>query len=480
VAQDLFESGAAQLERTRRLAEKRYNETLIALDRSVQTAPDRLPPASAFDGELARINQEWDPLSAAGGGAAPLLRRLAGPLLRLALGRQRTFNAAVVAHLNRQAEVTRALAEAVRVHIDGSIRFQAHVVWYAQTVGGFIDTRERGGAAGLAGAETLHAALNALADDWLKRWESLAAREARYASRHTALSAAYDELRDLVALAQQHALVLKREVERLLVPVGAPASGAAPAGTGPTADANAGTRAPSGTGALDAFKYVGFEDRFRGSPAVIRARLESYLPLFAGVQDVLELGCGRGEFLDLLRERGISARGVDLNHEMVEGTRARGLDAVEGDALAVLSSVPDASLGAVFAAQVAEHLDPGYLMRLIETAGHKLRRGGLLVLETINPACWSAFFESYLRDLTHVRPLHPDTLQYLVRASGFQDVTIEYRSPVPESDRLQPVPLPAAPPDPALADLIDTFNANVNRLNARLFTHQDYAVIGRK
>ena len=204
------------------------------------------------------------------------------------------------------------------------------------------------------------------------------------------------------------------------------------------------------------------------------------MPLFGGAAPVLEIGCGRGEFLDLLRSAGIGARGIDLNHEMVEVTRARGLDATEAEAVSYLSAQPDETFGGVFAAQVAEHLEPGALMALIDTSMHKLRRGGVLVLETINPACWTAFFESYLRDLTHVRALHPDTLQYLVRASGFRDVSIEYRSPIAEADRLQPVPLPSGDVSPTIADLLDTFNANVNRLNERLFTYQDYAVIGRK
>jgi SAM-dependent methyltransferase len=476
---DLFEHGAAELERARRLAEKRYNETLTALDRSVQSGADRTP--SGFDtNDLERLNQSWDPF-APGRGVGAALRRLASPILRLLLGPQRAFNAALVAHLNRQAEITRDLAEALRAHIDGAVRFQSHVVWYAQTVAGFIDTRERGGPAGVAGADTLHAALGALSDDWLKRWESLAAREARYEARHASVSAAHDELRDLIAIAQQQSLSLKREVERLLAATQAGAAGASAATPLAVRAAGPASAAPDHTaGALDAFKYVGFEDRFRGSQAAIRARLASYVPLFAGAQDVLEIGCGRGEFLDLLRECGVGARGIDINHEMVEGTKARGLDAVEGDALAYLETLPDGSLGGLFAAQVAEHLEPGYLMRLIETAGHKIRPGGLIVLETINPSCWSAFFDSYLRDLTHVRALHPDTLQYLVRASGFHDVTVEFRSPIPESDRLQTVPLPATDLPPTLADVIDAFNANVNRLNARLFTHQDYAVVGKR
>ena len=96
------------------------------------------------------------------------------------------------------------------------------------------------------------------------------------------------------------------------------------------------------------------------------------------------------------------------------------------------------------------------------------------------PACWVAFFESYLRDLTHVRPIHSDTLQYLLRASGFHDVMIEPRSPIAEAARLQPLSPAAADVAPAIAELVETFNENVAKLNARMFTYQDYAAIGRK
>ncbi len=173
-----------------------------------------------------------------------------------------------------------------------------------------------------------------------------------------------------------------------------------------------------------------------------------YVPLFEGASDVLDVGCGRGEFLDLLRENGITARGVDLNDEMAAVSRERGLDATAGDALdAILQAQPDGSLGGLFAAQVVEHLEPDYLMRFLDAAYHKLRPGSKIVLETINPACWFAFFSSYIRDITHVRPLHPDTLQYLLRASGFQNVerplqrTVSGRIETAESVGLGAAPL---------------------------------------
>ena len=228
----------------------------------------------------------------------------------------------------------------------------------------------------------------------------------------------------------------------------------------------------------NAYKYVGFEDRFRGSEDEIRARLEFYVPHFAGAADVLDIGCGRGEFLDLMREHGIRARGLDQNGAMVEVCRERGLEAVQADALDYLTSLPDESLGGLIAVQVVEHLQPDYLVRLLETAFHKLRPGSTIALETINPTCWVAFFESYIRDLTHVRPVHPETLQFLMLASGFNRVDIAYRSPV--GDKLQAVAAPREGAGETLDELIGAFNRNVERLNARMFTYLDFAAIGRR
>jgi SAM-dependent methyltransferase len=203
------------------------------------------------------------------------------------------------------------------------------------------------------------------------------------------------------------------------------------------------------------------------------------VPLFEGRSDVLDVGCGRGEFLDLLKAQEVYARGIDLNHEMAEVCRARGLDVTEADAVGYLSALDDDSLGGIFSAQVVEHLQPGYLLRFLELAFVKLRPGGRLVLETLNPACWVAFFESYIRDITHVWPLHPETLKYLVVASGFSKAAIEFRSPVPQQDRLQPLAVPVGAAV-GLSDLVEAFNSNVEKLNSRMFTYLDYAIVAER
>jgi SAM-dependent methyltransferase len=454
-------------------ADRLYNEALTALDQSLTQPPAMPDPPPDYDEQqLPALNLHWDILPGGAPGADGSLKgRLRGFIWRLvgpSIEQQKQFNAALVDHLNRNTAAHReasrgitTLIAAVRQHVDGLLTFQNRLILFLQTITLYADTKDRavGGQ-----AQVLNAALSAMTDDWLKRWESLAAREQRFNARATAL----EDLRAGVTLAQQTSLTLKREVERFLAGM----TGT----TGTTGTVAVTTAAPD----LEAFKYLGFEDQFRGSADEIRARLEQYVPRFIGQSDVLDIGCGRGEFLDLLRAQGIRGRGLDLNHEMVEVSRARGLEVAEGDALGYLTSLEDASLGGIFAAQVVEHLEPVYLARLLETAWHKLRPGGLIVLETINPACWVAFFESYIRDLTHVRPLHPETLQYLARVSGFQQVDIEFKSPIPESDRLQTVIVPAGSEASAVTAIAETFNDAVAKLNSRLFTYQDYAVIGRK
>ena len=305
-------------------------------------------------------------------------------------------------------------------------------------------------------------AIEGMSDELWRRWEATVVR-----------FDALEELRTTMGQVQHAVLTLERELRH----VTAASPDAAPA----RPDAASATRVEE---ALDAYTYVGFENRFRGSEAEIRGRQVDYAPLFDGASNILDVGCGRGEFLDVLRERGITARGLDLNGEMVEVCRSHGLEAEVGDALAYLRGLPDASLGGMFAAQVVEHLDPQYLIRLLAVAFQKLRPGSKIVLETINPQCWFAFFDSYLRDITHAQPLHPDTLQYLLVASGFQRTTVRYSAPYPEHAKLQHVALASRPVptlrSSGLTSAVAVVNANVDKLNRLLFTHMDYAAIGER
>lgn len=171
--------------------------------------------------------------------------------------------------------------------------------------------------------------------------------------------------------------------------------------------------------------YVGFEDAFRDS-AVIAERSKRYLPYFSEVTQVLDIGCGRGEFLELLQKQGISVHGIDSSAEMIEACRKKGLKEVEvAQALAYLTSLPENSQGGIFSCHVLEHLPIQDVISFFPATYKALKAGGTLVVETPNPHSLPAFKLFWL-DPTHVRPLFPEFLEWAARAGGFQKVEILY------------------------------------------------------
>jgi O-antigen chain-terminating methyltransferase len=222
--------------------------------------------------------------------------------------------------------------------------------------------------------------------------------------------------------------------------------------------------------------YFAFESRMRGRTGDIRERQRAYLDDFRDAAPVLDVGCGRGEFLGLLREAGVEARGVDADADMVAFARGEGLEVEQGDALAHLEQLEDGSLGGIFLAQVVEHLPPPALVRLLELAHAKLRPGGVLVAETINPLSPIAL-RNYFADLTHAQPLVAETLALLAEQAGFREVETRYANEPPAAERLREVELP---PDPELDAAREALAQNVRRLNDQLFGPLDYAIVARR
>ena len=221
--------------------------------------------------------------------------------------------------------------------------------------------------------------------------------------------------------------------------------------------------------------YFAFEARMRASPEEIRDRQRIYVDDFRDAAPVLDVGCGRGEFLRLLGEAGVEAKGVEAAADMVAYARGEGLDVAHADALEHLSGLEDGSLGGIFAAQVVEHLPAPVLVRLLELAAAKLRPGGVLVAETINPLTLSAL-RHYFADLTHAQPLVPDTLSLLGRQAGFRTVDVRFLNEPPPEERLRAVELP---PGPAYEDARTALADNVRLLNEHLFGPLDYAIVAR-
>lgn len=230
--------------------------------------------------------------------------------------------------------------------------------------------------------------------------------------------------------------------------------------------------------------YLALEERYRGTEEEIRERLAVYLPRLRELAgrgrtvDLLDLGCGRGEALEVFAEAGLTVRGVDSSTEMVHRVREKNLDAVEGDLFTVLAGVDEESVAAVVSFHVVEHLPAVALDRLLRLAFRALIPGGLLILETPNPLSVVVAARSFWLDPTHERPVHPDSLALFAREAGFQSVERFDLRPFPPAERLPEIDLDGVAPDQR--EVADQVNRLRDRLDELLYGYQDYALVAEK
>jgi 2-polyprenyl-3-methyl-5-hydroxy-6-metoxy-1,4-benzoquinol methylase len=229
----------------------------------------------------------------------------------------------------------------------------------------------------------------------------------------------------------------------------------------------------------DAMNYFLFEEKFRGSTEEIKKRQSIFLEYFKNCQNALDIGCGRGEFLSLLKENGIGAKGIDINDDMVLYCQKNGLDVQKAEVLSYLQSLEDKSLDGIFSGQVVEHLQPGDLINMMKLCYDKMKYGAYFIAETINPLCLSVFAASFYMDMSHVKPVHPETIKFLLESVGFRDVQFKFFSPFPEAARLNKVEISETMKSDEKAR-IEVINQNIEKLNSLLYGYQDYAVIGKK
>ncbi len=225
------------------------------------------------------------------------------------------------------------------------------------------------------------------------------------------------------------------------------------------------------------FDYYWFESIHRGDRALVKRRLQPYLRYFEGCSNVLDIGCGHGEFLELMREKGIGGYGVDIEEDAVQYCSDLELSAVRADGVEHLRSLPDDTLDGVLLSQVVEHLQPSELITLVGLAYRKMKPGGNIVIETPNPQCLLIFASFFYADISHVQPIHPETTRFLLLSAGFRDVNIEFTNPVPRSMRLGRIVPPEGDED---RSWVDELNSNLEKLNSVLFSNMDYAAVARK
>lgn len=213
--------------------------------------------------------------------------------------------------------------------------------------------------------------------------------------------------------------------------------------------------------------YFAFENTFRGSRDDIKNRQLKYVNYIIDAYKVskgkylLDIGCGRGEFLEILKEHNIPSKGIDIDKENTSVCKEFQLDVELIDILQFLKSVDNNSLIGITAFQVVEHFNTAYLIEFIRVSFQKIKEGGVIILETANPLSFYSL-KNFFLDLTHRNPIPPDTLRFLVETSGFRSIEVIFSSPVQDEIKLK------------------GNDENIRKLNEVLFGFQDYVVIGRK
>ncbi len=426
-----------------------------------------------------------------------LLRRIARPFVQPFLdpylARQEKFNAEVVRHLNQLGSAIEQRLVATHDSLFDlapdprqlEARLDAALSNYDEAL------RDRHSVLFDALEEELWALRGALDDLYGKHAERMHFQEVRFVERAQAIDARFDEKDSILEqlqsrtsnVAEAELLETRTQLKRVLDQVQA-------VSTADSQRSGAGTSAPEQLDGelwqrLRAWMadedYRAFQLRFRGDEEEITRRMRTHVLRFEGVPGpVADLGCGRGEFLELLEAAGADALGVEINAADVASCTERGLRAVCADLFDWLLQREEGSLGGIFLAQVIEHIPPPDWSRLTDLAVSRLAPGGRLVVETINPESLFALVRAYVLDPTHTRPVHPQLLSFMAHRSGFADVEIVYQADVPEVARVARVDEERFLEHASSLALVQELNLRIDQVNEMYAAPQEYALIASR
>lgn len=423
---------------------------------------DLMPVVNARDAAQAKIAAIGSVNPRAGGlvnDAIQAVKKIIARSLRWFVRDQVAFNREVVAALE-------AVIEALNEHNRGLVTLAVHANQHAENIG-----------KGLAELDDMRAGFAELRAQWdgkvtsneIQFLRSVADLQGAFQHRATLIESNFREIvksqhadfrgaldranidiqkqlwSDMEKIRQEYDRLIHTELR--LIRQRAPVAVAAPASAIPVP-------APA------SFDYSRFAERFRGPEEYVRRNVEFYKPFFAGCENVLDIGCGRGEFLSMMRDLGITARGIDLSEESVAQCRQNGLNAEVADLFAYLAAQPEQEFDAIFSSQVVEHLDPARLPAMIGLCATRLRRGGLLAIETPNPECLAIFATHFYLDPTHTRPVPHPLMAFYMEEAGFGGIEVHELSPAVDSMQ-------------EIAELPENFRK-------RFFGGLDYAIVGRK